>query len=265
VDIVDYFLFDAQEGYCDYFSSAMVVLSRAAGLPARLVVGYASGNFDSDLGVFEVIRADAHSWAEIYFPDIGWVEFEPTSSRSLIDRISEDAPESVPDKEFSFPHRGSFIWRKVGFGLLYSCAGLLLVLGFTVGFDFYTLYRKPAEKTAVIIYIRMISFSRWSKILFSPSLTPYEFADSYKNWFRDLWSHSRFTCLIETGEKSIDYLTQNCVLAIYGVNALDEGESKKMFAAWITLLPLLLASWIKSRFHKTHHGAVQETQTLSLI
>jgi transglutaminase-like putative cysteine protease len=260
-DVVDYFLFDAQEGYCDYFASAMVVLSRAAGLPARLVVGYASGNYDSDQGIYEVIRADAHSWAEIYFPGIGWVEFEPTSSRSLIDRTSEDGPESVPDKDFSFPQRSSFIWRKVGFSLVYISIGLLFVLGMAVGVDFYTLGRKPVEKAAVILYNRLIRFSRWSKFIFNPSWTPYEFADHYKNCIRELWSGSRFAGLIEAGGLRIDYLTKNCVLAVYGVNALDEGESEKLFAAWITLLPLLLASWGRTRFRKSDSFTIQETQT----
>ncbi len=67
-DIVDYFLFDLKRGYCDYYATAMVVLARAAGLPARLVVGYATGTYDPSQARYVVTEADAHSWVEVYFP-----------------------------------------------------------------------------------------------------------------------------------------------------------------------------------------------------
>jgi len=85
-DVVDYFLFDLKKGYCDYYASAMVVLARAAGLPARLVVGYASGLYDPQQAIYKVTEADAHAWTEVYFPGYGWVEFEPTGGRPPIER-----------------------------------------------------------------------------------------------------------------------------------------------------------------------------------
>ncbi len=78
VDIVDYFLFDLQTGFCDYYASAMVVLARAVGLPARLGVGFLQQPPDAT-GVQTVRQIDAHSWAEVYFAGYGWVEFEPTA------------------------------------------------------------------------------------------------------------------------------------------------------------------------------------------
>ncbi len=66
----------------------MVVLARASGLPARLVMGYASGDFDEGQKIFHVTEADAHSWAEVYFPGSGWIEFEPTAGLSAISRPS---------------------------------------------------------------------------------------------------------------------------------------------------------------------------------
>jgi transglutaminase-like putative cysteine protease len=77
VDIVDYFLFDRQTGFCDYFASAMVVMARAVGLPARLGVGFLQAPADAN-GVQTVRQINAHSWAEVYFAGYGWVEFEPT-------------------------------------------------------------------------------------------------------------------------------------------------------------------------------------------
>jgi transglutaminase-like putative cysteine protease len=73
-DVVDYFLFDLQMGYCDYYATSMVVLARAAGLPARIVIGYSSEQYDQDSNVYIVTEAQAHSWVEIYFPDYGWVD-----------------------------------------------------------------------------------------------------------------------------------------------------------------------------------------------
>jgi hypothetical protein len=78
VDVVDYFLFDLQTGFCDYFASAMVVMARAVGLPARLGVGFLQQPADA-AGIQTIRQINAHSWAEIYFPGYGWIEFEPTA------------------------------------------------------------------------------------------------------------------------------------------------------------------------------------------
>ena len=75
---IEAFLLGALEGHCEYFASAMVILARTQGLPARLVNGFAGGSPNS-LGDFvEVTRADAHAWVEIHFEKAGWVRFDPT-------------------------------------------------------------------------------------------------------------------------------------------------------------------------------------------
>jgi transglutaminase-like putative cysteine protease len=96
-DVSDYFLFDLRKGYCDYYATSMVVLARAAGLPSRLVVGYASGIFDANGNRYIVTEADAHSWVEIFFPQFGWIEFEPTGSRSLMERPVYESFEYLPN------------------------------------------------------------------------------------------------------------------------------------------------------------------------
>lgn len=77
-DAVDYFLFEERRGYCEHFASAMVVLLRAAEIPSRLVTGYASGTLNPLTGLYEVRNSDAHAWVEVFFPGVGWVEFEST-------------------------------------------------------------------------------------------------------------------------------------------------------------------------------------------
>jgi transglutaminase-like putative cysteine protease len=64
-DGVDYFLFDSQEGYCDYYASSMVVMLRSIGVPARYVVGYSPGTWNSTEKVYEVRELNYHSWAEV--------------------------------------------------------------------------------------------------------------------------------------------------------------------------------------------------------
>ena len=89
-DVADYFLFDLRRGYCDYYATAMVVLARASGIPARFVSGYSSGGYDAANAQYVVRELNAHSWVEIYFPEIGWVEFEPTASEPEIERSLTD-------------------------------------------------------------------------------------------------------------------------------------------------------------------------------
>ena len=103
-DVADYFLFDLKKGYCDYYATAMVVLARSVGLPARLVVGYANGIYNARSAQYTIREADAHSWVEIYFTGVGWVEFEPTAGQlelNLPDDLSE--AETLPPPVFPEP------------------------------------------------------------------------------------------------------------------------------------------------------------------
>ncbi len=91
-DGVDYTLFDRPEGYCNYYASAMAVLARSIGIPARVASGYTLGDYKD--GAFHVVEANAHSWPEIYFPNYGWIEFEPTANKPEIARPKK--PEAAP-------------------------------------------------------------------------------------------------------------------------------------------------------------------------
>ncbi len=82
-DVVDWFLFDLQQGYCDYYATSMVVLARSLGIPARLAVGYAPGDFDAEHEQWTVSEASAHSWPELYFSGVGWIPFEPTAAQEV--------------------------------------------------------------------------------------------------------------------------------------------------------------------------------------
>jgi transglutaminase-like putative cysteine protease len=83
VDVVDDFLFRSKLGWCEQIASSLVVLARSVGIPARLTTGFAPGERDGLTGRFVVRERDAHAWAEIYFPGIGWQGFDPTENVPL--------------------------------------------------------------------------------------------------------------------------------------------------------------------------------------
>lgn len=77
---VDEFLFDQKRGFCEHYSSAFVVLMRAAGIPSRVVTGYAGG-YRNPVGEYWLVRrSDAHAWAEVWLEDRGWVRVDPTAA-----------------------------------------------------------------------------------------------------------------------------------------------------------------------------------------
>jgi transglutaminase-like putative cysteine protease len=152
-DVTDYFLFDLKRGYCDYYATAMVVLARASGLPARFVSGYSSGSYDAINAEYTVRELNAHSWAEIYFPGIGWIEFEPTASQRGIVRPEKEAettvvnPPSTPTKKILF--------KLTNTGILYWITPVLLLpllfLFYFVYLErFWILNRAPANAIALL-------------------------------------------------------------------------------------------------------------------
>jgi transglutaminase-like putative cysteine protease len=98
VEPLDWFLFDYRIGFCNYYASAEVIMLRSLGIPARIGAGYARGTYEPESGIFAVNADDSHSWPEIFFPGVGWVEFEPTVSQSILTR-PETLPEALDNAE----------------------------------------------------------------------------------------------------------------------------------------------------------------------
>ncbi len=88
-DPLVWFLFDTKMGFCNYYATAEVVLLRSLGIPARMAVGFAEGEYQAP-DQYTVLQRDAHAWPEVYFPGDGWVEFEPTSSQPPLVRLEGD-------------------------------------------------------------------------------------------------------------------------------------------------------------------------------
>jgi transglutaminase-like putative cysteine protease len=82
------FLFTTRTGHCEYFATAMTIMVRVLNMPARLAKGFQTGQWNEDGGFYEVRQRDAHAWVEVYFPDYGWITFDP-SPRSAADEYFE--------------------------------------------------------------------------------------------------------------------------------------------------------------------------------
>ncbi len=96
-DVTDFFLFTTKQGYCEYYATAMTVLMRANGIPARVVNGYLPGIRQAD-GRWLSRESQAHAWVEVYFPSHGWITFDPTPRPDVppIQRGPTTAPAPVP-------------------------------------------------------------------------------------------------------------------------------------------------------------------------
>lgn len=91
-DLVDWVIFDQQEAYCTYYATAMVVMLRSLGIPARMAAGFSQGIWDPSTQQYIVRERDAHTWVEVYFAGAGWVEFEPTAAQQDLGRSEQREP-----------------------------------------------------------------------------------------------------------------------------------------------------------------------------
>ena len=181
-DGVDYFLFDLRKGYCDYFATAMVVLCRSVGIPARYATGYAMGSYDHNRTAWVVREEDAHAWVEIHFDGYGWVEFEPTPARYAFARLMrmpsgevglsrvQVTPESIREIErWSEWH----VW-------------LVLVVAFLLGAAAVSIWRrhlaptttKPPGDRVQRLYALVAQWATWAGMAPRPAQTPTEFLSS---------------------------------------------------------------------------------------
>lgn len=184
-DAVDYLLFDRLEGYCNYYASAMAVLARLAGIPARIASGYSLA--DSTDGVYHLLDRDSHAWPELYFPGYGWIEFEPTASKPDIVRPAKPDPTDansalenaaleaerrrtanadLPDEPLPPPEgSGSIFPSSWGDPLSFAGAilGVALLIGLVLGGRVLLRNRSLAANLmpAARLYEEMLGRSRW--------------------------------------------------------------------------------------------------------
>jgi len=112
VHSVDDFLFNTRAGFCEYYASALAVIMRAAGIPARIVTGYQGGEVNPYGGYLIVRQAYAHAWNEVWLPNEGWVRVDPTAAVSPL-RIQSGIAAAVPRSDpLPLLVRGDYPWLR---------------------------------------------------------------------------------------------------------------------------------------------------------
>jgi transglutaminase-like putative cysteine protease len=225
-DIVDYFLFDLKRGYCDYYASSMVVLARAAGLPARLVSGYAQGTLDPQTKRYIVTEADAHSWVEIYFDGYGWVEFEPTGGRPTLERSTDPKPtleatSTLPPSSTLTP-RPTLAWFPIAWAIVFLTT--LSLIAWQV-IDWLRLRSLKPAQTNILLYKRLIQQARRLAISHSEGDTPYEFAQA----LLFVLAQRRVSAPIQAKVKRLIDLY---VYAIYSQRSVTTAQQQEAIQLW---------------------------------
>jgi transglutaminase-like putative cysteine protease len=245
-DIVDYFLFDLQRGYCDYYATAMVVLARAAGLPSRLVVGYASGAYDEVTDRFVVTEADAHSWAEIYFPPYGWIEFEPTAAARAIDR-PDDIPLADTRKVAGEAREAGALagrlariarswWPVIALPTAAAIAWLLS--------DSWRLRRLSPSRAEATLYRRLLRFGHRMGVPVRAADTPFEFAALLIERLAHLAQGQRRKIAIAPAMDDATALTCLYVRQRYGPHAPNVTAQTQAIQTWRRLRWRLWLAWV---------------------
>jgi transglutaminase superfamily protein/transglutaminase TgpA-like protein/uncharacterized protein DUF4129 len=199
---VSWFLFRSNhQGYCNYFATAMAIMARELGMPARVVSGYTNGKFDAKRQQWVVRGSDAHSWVQIYFAGYGWVNFEPSVSFSNFVRpivssngVSGTTPSGPtgPSTNSARGHLGEPDQSSSGsanvgvtpaqqqaqlrqnIGL--TVAGLiLLILSGIVYFGIWWRRLFRGYSLSAQVYGRICMLANWAGISIKPSQTPYEY------------------------------------------------------------------------------------------
>ena len=277
-DAVDYYLFDLRRGFSDYTASSMAILLRLNGVPARLVTGYVPGFFDEEAGAFVVGPEDAHSWVEVYFPQYGWVTFEPSGYRAPISRFEAVANlatdlEVVDDYNLdeladlfgidldTFTDSSDFDPNPV-LNIFSRLSAVLVILGgivavvagsFLVFFLFNLLqaqFESPGDGVRRA-YRSMLRWSRWAGYNLDESRTPIEFADRLS---ADLYpagpagssGQSSTVGSVGVSRPPAD-IARQYTRSAYSDHTLAPADLREVARAWKRLRPVLLGRIIRRR------------------
>jgi uncharacterized membrane protein YidH (DUF202 family) len=248
-DLVDYFLFDLRKGYCDYYASSMVVLARAAGIPARLAIGYTSGIYNENSRRFIVTQADAHSWVEVYFPGTGWVPFEPTAGLPVINRTGQPSLAETPAASIPLvPSKNA----ETGFGIgnIGKYLGLILlamlsasVLLWIIADEVYLRRLRP-HLAAREVYRRLRHYGKLLNAPMEGGETPYEFVTSLAERISEITGPRRLASQVAGVASASQVIINQIVLVSYRPSHTKEENSIGMISKWRSLRWWLRLMWI---------------------
>lgn len=240
-DVVDFFLFDLQEGYCDYYATSMAVLARSVGIPARLVIGYSRGFYEEGNQRFVVRENHAHAWVEIYFPDIGWIEFEPTSNQPRITRPRDlefvsaaelaAARQQAQEEEAAAAKQPRAVIPPAWLG-----AGLVvLLLGLAMSLEGWLLRLRPGDSAIRLIYRRLYRLGMGWSLPGAGALTPHEFAAALSARLGKFSGLQGLSNVLAAIRRDLDWLTALYVRSLYGGRAPSRPEVRQAVRVWFGL------------------------------
>jgi hypothetical protein len=239
-DVVDYFLFDAPGGFCSYYATAMVVLLRSQGVPARVAAGFATGEYDGLLRKYRVAAKAAHAWVEVYFPTYGWIEFEPTSSQEVFDYTGaeEDQPEQLPAAPQ--PRSADTILTPIVIGALSALTlGLIGVAALFVWRRYAQLRLTPEQQARRLYWEARRSLQKLG-VGSAPSATPDEFRAACADRLAD---QPRL-------RQAIEAATNSYIHAVFTSAPPDRSEMEMTRHAWRTAWKERLR--LRLRLHTRH-------------
>jgi len=223
-DIVDYFVFSAQRGYCDYSATAMTVMLRAVGVAARYASGFGMGTYDFTQQAYVVLGSNAHAWTEVYFPGLGWLEFEPTP----IQRIFTFEAGSAPYAPFEYGEESADEPAAQGIPLWAWGLGLALVMAFVIVWPPRWFRRKRGDGRRMVlgVYRRLVRSARWAGLEPRAGQTPSEYLRHIET---TLDQRLRLGVSIQDDLRLIQRLYP---LACYSGAPISDDDGYRVEAAW---------------------------------
>jgi transglutaminase-like putative cysteine protease len=246
-DVADYFLFDLKSGYCDYYATAMVVLARSSGLPARFVSGYAAGDYDMPNAQYIVRELHAHSWVEVYFSEVGWVEFEPTGNQPEIERAETNLLPSANDgtnsnsKNF-YPQLTGWTWGVLFIPFAIIVVGILYYL-----FIEPLLIARLTPTVAIeVLYRRLYRSARPLAGKHMSAETAEEFMHKLIRTLQTI--NAQFDRSQQVLQQDVKDLTRLYQTALFSNRQLEQQDVRLALRIWNRLRWLLPLEQIKYRF-----------------
>jgi hypothetical protein len=190
----------------------MVVLARTIGLPARLITGYATGVYDPINAQYIVTEANAHSWVEIYFGGIGWVEFEPTGGLPAIQRNTQASNEIEIPQIKQAGKTNVFRWLQIdnldSLALLGGmiCILLLVIIIWIVKNRWYLLHLS-SSMTIIHLYNQFYRYTQPLTEQFHTGDTPYEYEFRLKQRLKMIGARHRWNPYFQRGAEETARLT----------------------------------------------------------
>jgi transglutaminase-like putative cysteine protease len=252
-DVVDYFLFEAPGGFCSYYASAMTVMLRAVGVPARLVTGYAMGDYEPTRNAFQVIASDAHAWVEVYFIDYGWVEFEPTAARTPFERASSATVRSRSDLNKTSPVSSIYSGRE----LLILGVFLISLYLLITGIRWLTQPREVSQHAKIFKLYREIRY-RLAAMGYRTSIstTPHEFLQIYNSDLSQkpilFEALSRATNLYVEARFSLQPLPVSQVEHVHRLWRRARSQRLSLWLKWVFDAPTRFSQYIFQRIREKH-------------